>query len=245
MSHTQSIDRARKMITRARSVFVLTGAGISAESGIPTFRGADGLWKNYSATDLATPQAFEKNPLLVWEWYHWRQRIIMRAEPNPAHHAIVHLENHVDKFLLLTQNVDGLHLRAGSKNVLELHGNIFRARCLSCNATLEHTPPLEQQRSTPPRCVCGGFLRPDVVWFGETIPQDIWHAALQFLASTEVAIICGTSSVVWPAASIPQIARHERVATIEVNLEPTGISTMVDVSILGNAGVVLPRIAGI
>ncbi len=238
----QSIDRARDLILRARSVFVLTGAGISAESGIPTFRGTDGLWKNYSATDLATPEAFRTDPVLVWEWYHWRQRIIMRAQPNPGHHAIVQMEKHTEKFLLLTQNVDGLHVRAGSKNVLELHGNIFRARCVSCGATLGHSPPDKEQEVDLPRCTCGGLLRPDVVWFGETIPQDVWHTALAFLKDTEVAMICGTSSVVWPAASIPQIARHEGITTIEVNLEPTGISTMVDVSIQGKTGTLLPQL---
>ncbi|UCC11908.1 MAG: NAD-dependent deacylase [candidate division WOR-3 bacterium] len=239
---TTNIDRARDLIIRARSVFVLTGAGISAESGIPTFRGTDGLWKNYSTTDLATPEAFKNNPTLVWEWYHWRQRIISQAQPNPAHQAIVQLEKHAERFLLLTQNVDGLHVRAGSKNVLELHGNIFRARCLLCGATLRHLPPDTEQESDLPRCTCGGLLRPDVVWFGETIPQDIWHTALTFLTKTEVAIICGTSGVVWPAASIPEIARHEGIATIEVNLEPTGISTMVDVSIQGKAGKLLPQL---
>lgn len=238
----QSIDRARDLITRARSVFVLTGAGISAESGIPTFRGADGLWKNHSATDLATPGAFRNSPNLVWEWYHWRQRIIIQAQPNPGHRAIVQLENRTDRFLLLTQNVDNLHLRAGSKNVLELHGNIFRARCLSCGATLRHSPPDREQESNLPRCTCGGLLRPDVVWFGETIPRDIWHTALAFLTGAEVAIICGTSGVIWPAASIPEIARQEGIATIEVNLEPTGISTMVDVSIQGKAGMLLPQL---
>jgi len=126
------IKKAAEIIKSARSLFVLTGAGISAESGIPTFRGADGLWKNYSATELATPQAFDKNPKLVWEWYHWRQSIILKARPNPAHYAVVELEKRSDKFLLLTQNVDNLHRRAGSRNVLELHGNIFRTRCMQC-----------------------------------------------------------------------------------------------------------------
>jgi len=244
MSQNERIDRARQIIARARSIFVLTGAGVSAESGIPTFRGNDGLWKNYAATELATPQAFEKNPQLVWEWYHWRQRIIMCAEPNPAHRAIVSLEHHTTRFLLLTQNVDGLHRRAGSRKVLELHGNIFRARCLSCGSTMDHTPPLEHESSDVPRCGCGGFLRPDVVWFGETIPGDIWHRALQFLEDTRIAIICGTSGIVWPAASIPQIAQHARITTIEINLEPTSISSMVDISLLGQAGALLPQLAG-
>ena len=241
MADTQNIDRARDLITRARSVFVLTGAGISAESGIPTFRGTDGLWRNYSATDLATPEAFRKNPNLVWEWYHWRQRIILQAQPNPGHHAVAQLEKHTDRFLLLTQNVDDLHRRAGSQNVLELHGNIFRTRCLSCGVIQTHSPP-DTEDSNLPRCACGGLLRPDVVWFGESIPQDIWHTALAFLKDTDVAIVCGTSGVVWPAASIPEIARHERARTIEINLEATAISQMVDISLRGKAGLLLPRL---
>ena len=244
MSQKERIDRARQRIARARSIFVLTGAGVSAESGIPTFRGNDGLWKNYSATDLATPRAFEKDPQLVWDWYHWRQRIITRAEPNPAHTAIVTLEHHTTGFLLLTQNVDGLHRRAGSRNVLELHGNIFRARCLSCGSAMDHTPPREDEEPELPRCGCGGLLRPDVVWFGETIPQDIWHTALQFLEHTRIAIICGTSGIVWPAAAIPQIARQAGITTIEVNLEPTSISSMVDFSLTGKAGELLPHLIG-
>ena len=193
---SQNIDRARDLIEHARSVFVLTGAGISAESGIPTFRGTDGLWKNYRATDLATPQAFQRDPGLVWEWYHWRQRLIMGAEPNPGHQAIVRLEHTAERFLLLTQNVDNLHRRAGSENVLELHGNIFRARCTGCGIVREYGPPDTEHTAALPRCSCGGILRPDVVWFGESIPQHIWQQALGFLAQAEIALICGTSGVV-------------------------------------------------
>jgi NAD-dependent deacetylase len=141
----------------------------------------------------------------------------------------------------LTQNVDDLHRRAGSQKVLELHGNIFRTRCLSCGVIHTHSSP-DTEDSNLPRCACGGLLRPDVVWFGESIPQDIWHSALAFLKDTEVAIICGTSGVVWPAASIPEIARHERSQTIEINLEATAISQMVDVSLRGKAGLLLPRL---
>ncbi|MEO0096302.1 MAG: NAD-dependent deacylase [candidate division WOR-3 bacterium] len=233
------IENAVRILRDAKSLFVLTGAGISAESGIPTFRGKDGLWKNYSATDLATPEAFERNPELVWEWYRWRQEIISKAEPNPAHYALVDLENHFEGFLLLTQNVDNLHQRAGSKNVLELHGNIFRTRCLKCgridniaNARIEKMP----------YCKCGGLLRPDVVWFGEAIPQDVWQESMRFLSSADVAIICGTSGVVWPAAGIPEIAGNYGVKTIEINLEPTPITSVVDVSIISPAGKILPEI---
>jgi len=234
------ITKAAEIIRHGESVFVLTGAGVSAESGIPTFRGRDGLWKNYSATDLATPEAFQRNPALVWEWYHWRQSFISRAQPNAAHQAIVELERRSKKFLLLTQNVDNLHRRAGSQNVLELHGNIFRTRCTRCGNIAEHQTFSENDRL--PLCKCGGVLRPDVVWFGEGIPQDIWHASIEFVTTADVALICGTSAVVWPAAAIPEIAQRGGAKTIEVNLEPTSVTNLVDLSLLGEAGVILPRI---
>lgn len=236
------IGEASAILKRARSVFVLTGAGISAESGIPTFRGRDGLWKNYSATDLATPHAFQRNPELVWEWYHWRQALIAKAAPNPAHYAIVELEKRSGKFLLLTQNVDNLHKRAGSKNVLELHGNIFRIRCVQCGSIGVSSCKQGRTDQGVPVCECGGVLRPDVVWFGEAIPQNIWRAALEFLSTADVALICGTSGVVWPAAAIPEIAKQSGAKTIEVNLEPTPITDLVDVSLLNKAGMILPQI---
>ncbi len=236
------IARAIEILRRSKSLFVLTGAGISAESGIPTFRGSDGLWKSFSATDLATPEAFEKNPQLVWEWYHWRQEIIKQAKPNPAHYSLAHLEKKFDEFLLLTQNVDNLHKRAGSQNVLELHGNIFRARCLSCGTIIDHKIRQEEKADNQPKCNCGGLLRPDVVWFGEQIPQDIWQQSLEFLSNADVAIVSGTSGIVWPAAAIPEIAKRSGVRTIEINLEPTPISDIVDVSILGKAGEILPQV---
>ncbi len=277
------IDKATEFLKGAKSLFLLTGAGISAESGIPTFRGVDGLWKNYSAIDLATPEAFERNPQLVWEWYHWRQGIIVKAQPNPAHFAVAELEKRSDRFLLLTQNVDNLHQRAGSKRVLELHGNIFRARCTTCrrvveygrseNSTVRHDEESElveeheaisrhtkiqdgiirkdntkfreepkEQSYELPRCDCGSLLRPDVVWFGEQIPQDAWQSSLEFLTTTDVALILGTSGVVWPAAAIPEIAQQNGAITIEVNLEATPITSLVDVSIQGKAGEILPQI---
>ncbi len=236
------IQKAAEILGSSDSLFVLTGAGISAESGIPTFRGTDGLWKNYSATDLATPEAFEKNPELVWEWYHWRQGIILKAEPNPAHFAVAELEKKFNNFLLLTQNVDNLHRRAGSKKVLELHGNIFRARCLSCGRIVHHQIEPGKEIINLPKCDCEGLLRPDIVWFGEQIPQDIWQASLEFLSAADTSIICGTSGIVWPAAAIPEMAKKNRAKIIEINLEPTPISSIVDVSILGKAGEILPLI---
>ncbi|MEO0143276.1 MAG: NAD-dependent deacylase [candidate division WOR-3 bacterium] len=233
------IEEAVKILKGAKRIFVLTGAGVSAESGIPTFRGKDGLWKNYSATDLATPEAFNRNPELVWEWYRWRQEIILKAKPNPAHYAIVELERISSEFLLLTQNVDNLHQRAGSRNVLELHGNIFRTRCCNCG----RIDGVEKAKFTPlPYCPCGGLLRPDVVWFGESIPQDVWDESIKFLTSSDVAIICGTSGVVWPAAAIPEIAKQNNVKTIEINIEPTPITPLAFLNIMAPVGKILPEI---
>jgi len=240
-SNNSLITHAARLLCRTRALFVLTGAGVSAESGIPTFRGTDGLWKNFSAEQLATPAAFRDNPRLVWEWYHWRQSMIQSAAPNPAHHALVELENAVERFLLLTQNVDGLHQRAGSRRILELHGNIFRTACLSCGAKVMHSD-LKDGRDALPVCSCGGILRPDVVWFGEAIPVNEWQESLDFLSRTDVAMICGTSGAVWPAAAIPGIAHERGVKTIEINLERTAISQFVDTSIQGRAGEVLPQL---
>ncbi len=245
------IKTAAALLARARSLFVLTGAGISAESKIPTFRGKDGLWKNYSATELATPEAFAKDPQLVWDWYRWRQEIIRNASPNPGHYALVELEKKFDDFMILTQNVDNLHQRAGSRKILELHGNIFKTRCLSCNKITDpqfSSPLMGEEKgegekiSDMLQCQCGGLLRPDVVWFGEPIPQDIWQTSMEFLSTADAALICGTSGVVWPAAAIPQIAKNNNAKIIEINLEPTPISSLVDTSIIGKSGEVLPAI---
>jgi NAD-dependent deacetylase len=239
-----AIQRAANMIRNTRSLFVLTGAGISAESGIPTFRGKDGLWKNYSAMDLATPEAFGHDPELVWEWYHWRQDIIRNAQPNTGHQALVVIERHTESFMLLTQNVDNLHQRAGSVNVVELHGNIFRTRCTACGTSRMYGVETSASTEKTPQCTCGGLLRPDVVWFGESIPQDAWRSALNFLSSADTALICGTSGVVWPAAALPEYAKHYHLNTIEINLEHTPISSVVDLSIPGRTGEILPEIAG-
>jgi NAD-dependent deacetylase len=236
-------QHAVEILKDVSSVFVMTGAGVSAESGVPTFRGADGLWKNYSVHDLATPAAFKKNPALVWDWYRWRQDIILKAQPNPAHYAIVELENIYAHFLLLTQNVDNLHRRAGSRKVLEIHGNIFRARCTECGKEIQFVGA-DTSSGTLPECDCGGLLRPDVVWFGETIPSRIWAEAVDYLSTAQAALFCGTSGVVWPAAAFPGMARELDIRTIEINLEPTPFSRIVDVSIMTKAGETLPQIVG-
>lgn len=233
-------ERAAAILRPAASLFVMTGAGVSADSGVPTFRGADGLWNNYSARDLATPEAFRRDPALVWSWYRWRQRIILEAQPNAAHRALVSLEERAGRFLLLTQNVDNLHSRAGSRRVLELHGNIFRAQCVQCG---RRSVPAVEPATSVPRCACGGMLRPDVVWFGEPIPSDVWQESVDFLKTAQAALFCGTSGVVWPAAAIPGFARDLGVKTVEVNLETTPATALVDLSIRARAGDALPEIA--
>lgn len=234
-------QQAVEILRGTSSIFVMTGAGVSAESGIPTFRGAEGLWRNYSVQDLATPDAFRKNPHLVWEWYRWRQNIILNAQPNSAHYALAELERISEHFLLLTQNVDNMHQRAGSSNVLELHGNIFRVRCCECGK-VSPSPSFDETSNDVPNCECGGLLRPDVVWFGETIPSVIWTESLDYLNTAQAVVFCGTSGVVWPAAAIPGIAKEIGIRSIEINLEPTPFSSTVDVSIMKKAGEALPRI---
>jgi NAD-dependent deacetylase len=186
----------------ARRVVVLTGAGVSAESGVPTFRDAQtGLWANFKPEDLATPEAFRRNPRLVWEWYATRRARVGEVQPNPGHFAITELERRVPEFLLATQNVDGLHQRAGSRNVVELHGNITRTKCFEEDTIVESWPTSAE---VPPRCPrCGGWLRPDVVWFGEMLPEEEFARALEASRRCEVLFSVGTSALVHPAASLP------------------------------------------
>jgi NAD-dependent protein deacetylase/lipoamidase len=231
-------ERARE----ARRVVVLTGAGVSAESGVPTFRGADGLWRRHRAEDLATPEAFARDPRLVWEWYEWRRRLIATRRPNPAHEAIAALETRVQEFLLITQNVDGLHRRAGSRRLVELHGSLWRVRCLAEGTvaeTLEVPFP-----SLPPCCTCGALVRPDVVWFGEALPTGAIRQAYDAAESCDVMLVVGTSAFVQPAASLPMIGKAHGAYVVEVNLEPTPLSAFADESHHGKAGEVLPQLLG-
>jgi len=190
----------RDWIAAARSIAVLTGAGISAESGIPTFRDAGGLWKNFRAEDLATPQAFARDPKLVWEWYDWRRSLIAKAEPNAGHRALAELEKRAPNFSLITQNVDGLHDRAGSTRLLKLHGDIRILRCTRCGH--ERQDPRPSLSDLPPRCDCGGIQRPGVVWFGENLPPEIWTQAEEAASAAEVFLVVGTSAIVYPDSSI-------------------------------------------
>jgi NAD-dependent deacetylase len=229
-------------ILRAKRVIVLTGAGVSAESGVPTFRGADGLWRRHRAEDLATPGAFARDPRLVWEWYDWRRQLIATRQPNAAHEAIAALETHVPDFLLVTQNVDGLHRRAGSRRMAELHGNLWRVRCLTEGAVTDNLEvPLP---SLPPRCACGALLRPDVVWFGEALPTDAIRTAWDAAESCDVMLVVGTSALVQPAASLPMVAKAHGAYVAEVNLEATPLTRIADESHCGKAGEILPRLLG-
>ncbi|MCR4440139.1 MAG: NAD-dependent deacylase [bacterium] len=233
-------DELIARLRHARSVAVLTGAGVSAESGVPTFRGADGLWKKFRPEELATFEAFQRNPELVWEWYQYRRTLIRDIQPNPGHFAVAELEAMVPDFSLITQNVDGLHRKAGSRNVLELHGNIMRNRCTACGTIVADVAVTPQ--SGLPRCACGGLFRPDVVWFGEMLPMNTWEEALAAARRAEVFFSIGTSAVVYPAASLPLESKANGAYVVEVNFEPTPLSAVAHEAIRGKSGEVLPQL---
>lgn len=228
-------------LSSAQRLCVLTGAGVSAESGIPTFRGPGGLWRQYKPEDLATPQAFRRDPNLVWEWYDWRRQLIAKAEPNPAHRALVELEKRAPKFTLITQNVDGLHRRAGSRNIIHVHGDIWLVRCTVCGRQDQNEiAPLPE---IPPHCSgCGGLLRPGVVWFGEAMPAQEWDAAARAARQCDLFLVIGTSAAVMPAGGLAMDARSAGARVIEINAEETGLSRYVDVSLRGPAGELLPAL---
>lgn len=229
-----------RALGEARSVVVLTGAGVSAESGVPTFRGKDGLWRNYNPQELATPLAFAQDPALVWEWYNWRREIIAPLEPNPAHLAIAALEDRAAEFVLLTQNIDGLHRAAGSRSLYEIHGNIWQVRCLEEGTVSDNRQvPLKE---IPPYCPCGAMLRPNVVWFGESLDPEVLGASFQAIEACDFLMVVGTSAVVQPSASFPILARQRGATVLEVNMEPTPVSPVVNASLFGKAGEILPRI---
>ncbi len=225
----------------AQHVAVLTGAGISAESGVPTFRDAQtGLWAKYSPEELATPQAFRRNPKLVWEWYAWRRELVGRAEPNPGHLALAELEQRLSRFTLITQNVDGLHARAGSSNIIELHGNINRTKCFDEGNVVDSWPPTTE---VPPRCPrCGGLLRPDVVWFGEMLPSGALDAAFEAAQQCDLFFSVGTSALVQPAASLPLAALERGAVVVEINPDTTPLTAHVTFALQGPAGRILPKL---
>ena len=240
----RDLGRAAEILAAATRVAVLTGAGISAESGVPTFRGEGGFWRGRSAMDLATPQAFERDPRGVWEFYRYRIAGLEGIEPNSGHRALADLEGRCERFWLITQNVDGLHRAAGSRNVIELHGTLGEARCQACPYRCESR---ELPSGPIPACPrCGDRLRPAVVWFGENLPGPELVAAEEAIRDCEIMLVVGTSGVVEPAASFARWAASGGAKVLEVNLEPTPISEIADVSLLGPAGILLPRlVAGI
>jgi NAD-dependent deacetylase len=236
--HPPCLAQARQWIAEAKSVAVLTGAGISAESGVPTFRGPGGLWKNFKPEELATPEAFARDPRLAWEWYDWRRGLIAQAQPNDAHRALVDLEKRKRGFTLITQNVDGLHDLAGSGKILKLHGDIWRMRCLECGAEFPNRRvPLPK---LPPHCACGGMARPGVVWFGEPLPEGMMKEAEHAAAAAEVFLVVGTSAVVYPAAGLIPFAKQSGAKVIEINLEETPFSYSADCVLQGKAAEFLP-----
>jgi len=230
----------RDRLRHADRVAVLTGAGVSAESGVPTFRGADGLWQNYSVTELATPQAFARDPELVWRFYNWRRQLIGRVSPNPAHLALAELERRIRRFTLVTQNVDGLHGLAGSRNILEIHGNLWKVECTGCGTVY---PDRSSDLGLRPTCrSCGSLLRPHVVWFGESLDPDLLTRALSACRSSQLMLVIGTSSIVQPAASFALQAREAGSTLVEINLEKTPHSDSMDLAIQGKAGEIVPEL---
>ena len=230
-----------EFLTKVRRVTVLTSAGVSAESGVPTFRDAQtGLWSNFKPEELATPTAFRRNPRLVWEWYAWRRTLLAGAQPNPAHRALVELEKRVPQFTLITQNVDGLHQRAGSRNVIELHGNITRTKCFDEDKVVTSWP---ETGDVPPKCPrCGGLLRPDVVWFEEAMPEEETSRAFARSGDCEILLSVGTSTVVHPAAALPFHALENGAMVVEINPDATPLTGKADYVLTGAAGVVLPEL---
>jgi NAD-dependent deacetylase len=237
---------AARWLQAAKSVCVLTGAGVSAESGVPTFRASDGLWEGHRIEDVATPDGFDRDPQLVWAFYNARRANVKVVQPNAGHRALVALEQRWgDRFTLVTQNVDGLHRAAGSQNVLEIHGSLKRTRCLSCAEIKDRgLEPL----GAAPLCECGGFLRPDIVWFRESLPMDVWEAASIAAYECDVLLVVGTSAIVHPAASLIPIAKRGKAPgakVIEINLTQTEASHHADVGLYGQSGQVLPRLVAL
>jgi NAD-dependent deacetylase len=228
------------VLKSAKRVAVLTGAGISAESGVATFRGKEGLWAKFRPEELASADAFMLNSALVWEWYQYRRDIIDKVQPNPGHFALADMEKHFKSFALITQNVDGLHRRAGSQNILELHGNITRNKCFNCGKPFIDEINLDQKK--PPCCNCGGKIRPDVVWFGETLPQSEFEMANEASATADLFFAAGTSAIVYPAAGLPMIAKRHGAYLVEINIEPTPLTDMADSFMQGKSGEILPEI---
>jgi NAD-dependent deacetylase len=236
------LERAIGILKKASSLTVLTGAGVSAESGVPTFRDANGLWEVHAVEEVATPHAFRRDPKLVWKFYNQRRDNLRAVEPNVGHFALARLEQRfgADCFALVTQNVDGLHRRAGSRSIYELHGNIARTRCTGCGQIVDRG--LEPLGDLPQCRSCGQLLRPDIVWFTEALPADVWESAENMVAKCDVLLVVGTSAIVYPAAGLIHTAKAHNRFVIECNVQFTPASSLADATLLGKAGEVLPRI---
>ena len=239
MTIQADMEMVKALLDGSRKVVALTGAGVSAESGVPTFRGREGLWKTYRPEDLARPDAFEAHPELVWEFYNWRRKMIAACEPNPAHIALAKLERALPNFLLITQNVDGLHARAGSRKLMEMHGSLWQVKCTVCTHAREEFGELDDLPECP---VCGHLLRPGVVWFGEPLIPGVLKLAIAQISSADVFLSIGTSSLVQPAASFYQLAKDHGAVTVEINLEPTPNTGFMDFALHGKAGDILPEL---
>ncbi|CAH8564758.1 unnamed protein product [Heterobilharzia americana] len=270
--YSSDINAFREILSKSHNVLVLTGAGVSAESQVPTFRGSGGLWRNFSAQNLATPSAFHSEPGLVWEFYHYRRETIRSKQPNNGHLTLAHAETQYlecgRSFFVFTQNVDGLHTKAGSNNILELHGNVYKTRCLECNDVRENydspicsallgrgSPKIEAQeyKSVPvsqlPRCqniikdnVCGGLLRPHVVWFGECLDPEVLSKVDEIMCKTDVCLVVGTSAVVYPAASFITSLVNRGVPVAEINIEVTPATHLLGYHFQGKSGDILPKL---
>ncbi|HSR42384.1 MAG TPA: NAD-dependent deacylase [Longimicrobiales bacterium] len=249
-----ALERARGLVEGAGRIVVLTGAGVSAESGVPTFRGEDGLWKRHRPEELANPLAFRRDPRLVWEWYAWRRETVRGCEPNPGHRALARLALEREGVAIVTQNVDDLHGRAAREEAeerapdpalpLELHGSLFRVRCTGCFERREHVEAIDATAAeTLPRCPsCGALLRPDVVWFGESLDPRVIETARHRAETADLCLVVGTSAVVQPAASLPRATAAAGGAVVEVNPEETPLTSLADATLRGPAGRVLPRL---
>jgi NAD-dependent deacetylase len=232
----------RERVQSAGRVVVFSGAGVSRESGLDTFRGAGGLWERMRPEELATPEAFRADPDKVWRWYAWRYGQAAGAAPNPAHHAVVRLETLFPRVMVVTQNVDGLHQRAGSRSLLELHGTITRAVCERCGRNREMGEALAESAERPPVCSCGGRFRPAVVWFGEALPEEVLVQAYEEATFCDLFISVGTSATVYPAAGLIELAHQAGACLIEVNPEPTPFSSLMDLRLAAPAGEALPAL---
>jgi NAD-dependent deacetylase len=237
----QISDELIRFLRKAERVAALTGAGVSQESGLRTFRDAQtGLWSQYKPTELASPEAYDRDPKLVWDWYAMRREKVAEVEPNPGHYALVDMADHIPDFSLITQNVDNLHRKAGSLRVIELHGNLQRVRCSSCGQQAEDW---DNADGDVPRCEsCGGLLRPDVVWFGESLPRAEFESAVETARTCHVFFSIGTSGMVQPAASLAYAARNRGAVVVEINAEPTPLTPKVDYSLQGKSGEILPAL---